>query len=92
VLAESYYPGWKAWLDEAEVPIYEVDLAFRGAVVPRGMHHLRMEFQPMILPISSAISIATAVGLMALAWLGTRRGGMSRADGVIGVEGQGNAL
>ena len=92
VLAESYYPGWKAWLDETQVPIYEVDLAFRGVVVPRGMHHLRMEFQPMILPISIAISVATAVGLMALAWLGTRRGGMSSADVVTGVEGQRNAL
>jgi hypothetical protein len=31
-----------------------------------------MEFQPVILPISIAITVATAVGLMALAWLGTR--------------------
>jgi uncharacterized membrane protein YfhO len=73
VLAESYYPGWKAWLDEKRVPIYEVDLAFRGVVVPGGTHDLRMEFQPVILPISIAISVATAMGLMALAWLGIRR-------------------
>jgi hypothetical protein len=72
VLAESYYPGWKAWLDEKQAPIYEVDLAFRGVVVPGGTHRLRMEFQPVILPISIAITVATAVGLMALAWLGTR--------------------
>ena len=67
VLAESYYPGWRAWIDEQPVPVYEVDLAFRGVVVGGGSHRLRMEFQPAILPVSIAITLATALALVVMA-------------------------
>ncbi len=61
VLSETYYPGWKAWIDEQPTAIHSVDIAMRGVVVPAGAHQLRMEFHPMILPISLGISLATAI-------------------------------
>ncbi len=30
VLSQNYYPGWKAWLDEAPAVIYRSDIAFPG--------------------------------------------------------------
>ncbi len=38
VLAESYYPGWRAWVDGRPTAIYRTDMAFRGVVMPPGMH------------------------------------------------------
>jgi hypothetical protein len=70
VLSDNYYPGWKAWLDDVPAPIYRTDIAFRGVAVPPGPHVVRMEFRPIILPVSAAISVATAVLLLALAYLG----------------------
>ena len=67
VLAESYYPGWMAWVDEAPAEIYRTDIAFRGVIVPAGSHAVRLEFRPAILPISIAVSLGTA-GLLALFW------------------------
>ncbi len=61
VLSETYYPGWKAWIDEQPAAIHPVDIALRGVVVPAGAHQLRMEFRPAILPISLCISLATAI-------------------------------
>jgi hypothetical protein len=61
VLSETYYSGWKAWIDEQPTPIHSVDIALRGVVVPAGAHQLRMEFRPVILPVSMAISLATAI-------------------------------
>ena len=72
VLSENDYPGWEAWLDDAPVAIYRTDIAFRGVVVPAGEHVLRMEFHPVILRVSSAISFATGVLLLFLWWRGRR--------------------
>ena len=67
VLAESYYPGWKAWVDGTPAEIYRTDVAFRGVSVPPGTHTVRMEFHPLILPISIGVSAGTAT-LLALFW------------------------
>lgn len=67
VMSESYYPGWKAWLDGKPAPIHRADIAFRGVAVPAGKHHLRMQFRPVILPVSAAISLSAAIFLVILA-------------------------
>ncbi len=71
VLSETYYPGWKAWLDDRPAPIYSTDIALRGVVVPPGVHRVRMEFRPLIFPIALGISIATAI-LLAFLGFGMR--------------------
>ena len=73
VLSENDYPGWRAWLDGTSTPIYRTDIAFRGVAVPAGRHMLRMEFRPMILPVSLAISLVTAGLLIVMAFLGRGR-------------------
>jgi hypothetical protein len=69
VLSETYYPGWKAWLDDQPTRIYPTDVALRGVIVPAGEHRVRMEFRPVILPISLGISLATAILLAISAFL-----------------------
>jgi hypothetical protein len=75
VLSEVDYPGWKAWLDGQPVPIYCTDIALRGIIVPAGMHRVRMEFRPIILPISLGISLGTAFLLGISAFVYRRRAG-----------------
>jgi hypothetical protein len=79
VLAESYYPGWTAWVDGTPAEIYRTDIAFRGVSVPAGTHTVRMEFRPAIFPISIAVSAGTAV-LLGLFWWGRRRLSRRRQD------------
>lgn len=67
VLSENNYPGWHAWIDGREAPIYSANIAFRGVVMPAGTHRVRMEFQPVILYWSLAISAAAAILIAALA-------------------------
>jgi hypothetical protein len=70
VLSETYYPGWKAWIDGQPTPIYQVDIGLRGVLVSAGTHQLRMEFQPLTLWVSLGISLGTAIllGLAAFLW------------------------
>ncbi len=64
VTSETHYPGWRAYVDGAERPLYYTNGAFRGMEVPAGGHRVEMRFRPHILPVSAAIS---AIGWAALA-------------------------
>ena len=44
VLSDVYYPSFHATIDSAEVDIHEINIAFRGIVVPSGEHVV--EFKP----------------------------------------------
>ena len=47
VVSEVYYPaGWKAYLDDTEVPIHRVNYLIRGVQIPAGQHQLVMKFDP----------------------------------------------
>ncbi len=73
VMSENNYPGWHAWLDGRETPIQTAEIAFRAVAVPAGTHRVRMEFHPVILWWSLALSMATGLALLALAfWPGSR--------------------
>jgi len=67
VLTDSYYPGWRAWVDGQPAPILRADLLFRAVQVPAGEHHVRFAFQPSSLRWGALISLLT--GLAVLVWL-----------------------
>jgi hypothetical protein len=56
VTSETHYPGWRAFLDGREAPIYYTNVAFRGLPVPAGRHRVEFEFAPAILAWSALLS------------------------------------
>jgi hypothetical protein len=63
VLADSYYPGWKAYLDGRETPILRVNHFYRGVIVPAGQHRIEFRYEPRSFAIGLIISLSTIVGL-----------------------------
>ncbi|MBE2271088.1 MAG: YfhO family protein [Anaerolinea sp.] len=45
-LSDAYYPGWRATLDGASVPIYRADVMFRAVFVPAGTHEVVFTYSP----------------------------------------------
>ncbi|HUR23978.1 MAG TPA: YfhO family protein [Acidimicrobiales bacterium] len=45
VVAESWFPGWKATVDGDEVTVLEADGAFLGVPVPAGPHRLALHYE-----------------------------------------------
>ncbi len=63
VLSEVYYPaGWKAKLDDKEIPIYPANYVLRGLQIPAGQHKLELVFAPESYTISIRLSL---IGLLA---------------------------
>jgi hypothetical protein len=67
ILADIYYPGWVLAIDGKPAPIYRVNGAMRGAVVPSGVHQLVYTYAPEMFRVGRLVSIA---GLFALLILG----------------------
>lgn len=43
VLTDSYYPTWKAYIDNKETKIFRTNFNFRGIIVPPGKHNLEFK-------------------------------------------------
>ena len=61
VLADSYYAGWTASVDDEPVTIYATNHLFRGVPVAAGRHRVRFEFRPVSVWSGAALSTACAL-------------------------------
>ncbi len=72
-LSDSYFPGWKAWVDGKEEPIYQADGTFRAVpLLMTGHHQVKMSFYPPIIVYTFYYSLFTWIALVA-AWFFHRR-------------------
>lgn len=60
-LSDSYYPGWKVYVDGRQSEIYRADFAFRSVVVPKGEHSIKFIYDPMSFKLGLGLSILGAV-------------------------------
>jgi len=66
-LSEVYYPaGWKATIDNTEVPILKANYLFRAVVVPPGVHKIRFEFAPQSFYLGKNLSLWVNIGVLVL--------------------------
>lgn len=66
ILAESYYPGWKARVDGKEVKILPVNINQRGVLLKTGRHIVKFSYQPESFKNGVIISLATLALTFAL--------------------------
>lgn len=72
VLADAYYPGWRASLDGQEAPIWPANVAFRAVALPPGDHRVEFWYDPPSFRIGLALSGLALGTLIAMAGLGLR--------------------
>ncbi|MCL5960956.1 MAG: YfhO family protein [Chloroflexi bacterium] len=68
VLSDTYYPGWRVYVDGREAKIYRADYLFRGVYLPAGDHEVTFKYEPVSFYIGGAVSAVTLlVVVLALA-------------------------
>ncbi|KFE72303.1 YfhO family protein [Hyalangium minutum] len=75
VVSDSHYPGWRATLDGASVPLHRANYALRAVRLPAGTHKVRFEYAPLSFRAGVALSLLSLSGLMAALFLARRRTG-----------------
>ncbi|MBI5469396.1 MAG: YfhO family protein [Deltaproteobacteria bacterium] len=73
VASESYYPGWKAYVDGKEERILKADYILRGVPLDRGAHSVRFVYRPWTFTAGAYVSGAAVFGLLALGAARARR-------------------
>lgn len=61
VLLDAWYPGWQAFVDGHEVPVYRGDFLFRAIPLEAGEHSIIFEFRPRTFYVGAVISIVSLV-------------------------------
>jgi hypothetical protein len=60
ILNDTYYPGWKAYLDGKEAKIFPF-YVFRSVPIPKGKHFLVFIFRPFVYKLSLYLSLLTTL-------------------------------
>jgi len=64
-LSDCYYPGWKAWVDGVEKPIYQADGTFRAVpLLDAGRHQVKMSYYPPIIVWTFFYSLMAWIALI----------------------------
>ncbi len=69
VLADNWYPSWKAFVDDEEQTVYRTNAAFRGVVVPAGNHTVEFRYISQMHWTGMLLTLAglAVVGVVAVA-------------------------
>lgn len=62
-LSDTYFPGWKAYVDGKSTEIYRADYAFRAIVVPAGKHTVTFVYKPLSFTIGAITSVSSTMVL-----------------------------
>jgi hypothetical protein len=63
VLADSFYPGWRVYVDGNETKILRANFLFRGVPLTAGQHLVEFRYQPRSFTIGLSISLITLCGI-----------------------------
>lgn len=66
---DTYYPGWRAWVDGRPVMILRANDVFKAVVVPDGTHEVRFAFRPWRVYAGAGTTVLTVLSvLIFLVW------------------------
>lgn len=75
VLADAFFPGWRASVDGRDTPIWRADHALRAVALPPGAQRVEFQFEPLSVRVGLAVSAAAALATIALIALARGAGG-----------------
>jgi hypothetical protein len=61
VLSDSYYPGWKAYVDGQETKIYPTNVNSRSVIVPTGQHNIIYKYDSQTIKIGTLVTVISLI-------------------------------
>jgi hypothetical protein len=69
VLSQTYYPGWKVFVDGHEQEIMRLNFLFQGTALEKGAHRIEFTFRPYGFNIFTIVSIISLI-FFVIGWIG----------------------
>jgi hypothetical protein len=66
VLSDTYFPGWKAYLDGNPVKIFRANYNFRAVSIPPGKHEVKFVYHPMSVKLGVLITSLGIIGILVM--------------------------
>jgi uncharacterized membrane protein YfhO len=73
VLSDTYYPGWKAFVDGNPKKIYQADYAFRAVPLSAGIHKVEFVYDPVSFKLGAGVTLLGILGCIVFGWITRRR-------------------
>jgi hypothetical protein len=73
VLSDTYYPGWKAFVDGKKTKIYRADYAFRAIPLNSGTHEVAMVYDPISFKLGAGGTLLGILSCLGAGWVARRR-------------------
>jgi len=64
VLSDTYFPGWKAYVDGRPVKIFRANYNFRAVPIPAGKHEVKFIYHPMSFGIGILVTCVGIIGIL----------------------------
>jgi len=63
-LSDSFYPGWKVYIDDEQGKILRANNNFRAVALNKGFHEVKFTYMPVLLYAGLAISCITVISFL----------------------------
>jgi hypothetical protein len=73
ILNDTYFPGWKAFVDGKKTKIYRANYNFRAVPLSAGTHRVEFIYDPMSFKLGAGVTLLGILGCIGLGWIGRRR-------------------
>ena len=68
-ISDTYYPGWKAEINNKESKIYRANYNLRAVLVPEGESEIKFSYIPSNFTLASSLTVASFTGLVLILFL-----------------------
>ena len=62
VLSDTYFPGWKAFIDGRETKIYRANYTFRAIPLNAGTHRVEFVYDPLSFKLGAVVTLMGIIG------------------------------
>jgi hypothetical protein len=66
VLGDTYFPGWKAFIDGRETKIYRANYAFRAVPLEEGTHEVEFAYNPLSFKLGAGLTLLGIIGCLVI--------------------------
>jgi uncharacterized membrane protein YfhO len=73
VLSDTYYPGWKVFVDGTSEKIYQANYTFRTVPLRAGTHQVEFVYDPMSFKLGAGVTFLGILICLGMGWVWRRK-------------------